>query len=73
MVLASHGLAGLWTKAVLSHYVMCLPLTVLAFGLGHVLSRRISPQRFQKLVYLALIGIALGLLMNVLLGPGQAT
>ncbi len=68
MVLASHALAGFWTKAVLWHYMMCLPLTALAFGTGHFLSRRISPGRFQKLVYVALIGIALGLLMNVLLG-----
>ena len=70
LVLFGHAGAGLWTAEVLRHYAMCLPLTILAFFVGHHLSRRLPQERFQRLIHLALIGIALSLLGNVLLHPG---
>jgi uncharacterized membrane protein YfcA len=63
LICAGHGMAGLWTPAVLRLYLMALPLTALAVILGHRLSRSIRPERFGRVVYAALIGLGLLLLI----------
>lgn len=70
LVLVGHWYKGLWTEAVLWHYVLCLPLTLLAVVLGFVLNRRIPPHRFQRFIHMALICIAFSLLVNVLWSSG---
>ncbi len=65
-VLLGHALNGLWTDAVLKHYAMSLPLTGLAFVMGHSLSRRLSQERFQRMIHFALLLISFSLLANVL-------
>lgn len=67
LVLMGHAANGLWTEAVVKHYAMSLPLTALAFLLGNFLSRRLSQERFQRLIHVALLVIAFSLLANVLL------
>ncbi len=61
LILAGHGLAGLWTPEVLRFYVLTLPLVVLALLAGSRLSRKLPPGRFDKLVYgsLVLMGVLL--------------
>ncbi len=71
MVLAGHAFKGLWTQTVVWHYAMCLPLTLLAFTAGHFLSRRLSQARFQRFIHFALLGIAFGLLVNVVFYSGS--
>jgi uncharacterized membrane protein YfcA len=71
LVLMGHALKGLWTKEVLWHYAMCLPLTLLAFTLGHFLSRRFSQRGFERLINIAILLIALSLLVNVIVSPGS--
>lgn len=63
-VLASHGLAGLWTPAVLRLYVYALPVTALGLFLGGRLSRRISGDRFTRVVYAFLLVVGLLLLVG---------
>jgi hypothetical protein len=55
LILAGHGLAGLWTPEVLRFYVLTLPPVVLALLAGSRLSRKLPPGRFDKLVYGALV------------------
>lgn len=68
MVLAAHWYNGLWTQSVVRHYVIGLPLTLLAAVLGFFLNRRIPPHRFQRMIHLALLCIACSLLINVVWG-----
>jgi hypothetical protein len=55
LILAGHGLAGLWTPEVLRFYAFTLPPVVLALLAGNRLSRKLPPGRFDKLVYGALV------------------
>ena len=61
IILAGHGLAGLWTTAVLRLYVYSLPVIVSAVLLGGWVNQRISGERFNQVVYgmLVLVGVLL--------------
>lgn len=61
MILASHGLGGLWTRQVFTLYGVGLPAALFAFWLGSRLNRRIPAQRFTRLIYaiLVVLGIVL--------------
>jgi uncharacterized membrane protein YfcA len=61
LVLLSHALAGLWSVWVFELYALSLPLLLLASWLGEQISRRMSENRFDRLVYAALL--VLGLLL----------
>jgi uncharacterized membrane protein YfcA len=73
LVLLGHALNGLWTEAVLKHYVLCLPLMAVAFVVGGFLSRRLSQERFQRTNHFVLLAIAVSLLANVLLSAPAAS
>lgn len=61
LICTGHGLGGLWTGSVLGLYLAALPLVLLAIFLGRRLGRRIPADRFQHVLYGALI--VLGLLL----------
>ncbi|MBN1995087.1 MAG: sulfite exporter TauE/SafE family protein [Anaerolineae bacterium] len=63
LILAGHGLAGLWTLQVLQLYALALPFMVTAIFLGTKLNQRIPPHRFEKFIYAALL--ALGFLLLI--------
>ena len=50
-----HGASGLWTQQVLTLYVLALPTIPLAVFLGRKLSRGIPAERFERLLYGALV------------------
>jgi uncharacterized membrane protein YfcA len=50
-ILAGHGLAGLWTAAVLRFYLYALPAIVIGVFLGGLLHRKLSHAIFAKLAY----------------------
>jgi hypothetical protein len=60
-ILAGHGLAGLWTGAVLRTYLYSLPAIALGVLLGGLLNKKLSHGIFTKLVYvlLAVMGAAM--------------
>lgn len=62
-IFIGHGLAGSWTREVLSLFALSFPLILAAIFLGTLLSRRIRPGNFDRLVYTALIGM--GVLMFI--------
>jgi uncharacterized membrane protein YfcA len=65
-VLAGQGLAGLWTRAVLTTYLYALPFVLGAAALGLALGRRIPAHRFNKLVYAILLVLGAALLVKEL-------
>lgn len=67
LVIASHGLGGLWTPAVGRLFVLCLAPVVAATVLGTLLHRRVREDRFAKWVHALLILIAAGLIARSLL------
>ena len=66
MILAGHGLAGLWTGDVLRNYLYSLPAIALGVLLGGRLSRRLPQALFAKLVYALLAAMGSFLLLRSL-------
>jgi uncharacterized membrane protein YfcA len=60
-IFIGHGLAGSWTREILSLFVFAFPLILLAIVLGTLLSKRITPGTFDRLIYATLMGM--GILM----------
>jgi uncharacterized membrane protein YfcA len=61
VIMAGHGLGGLWTGKVLSLFAYCLPVVAVARWLGGRAARRLSGEQFQRFVYgfLVLMGVVL--------------
>ena len=55
LILASHGLAGLWTPNVLRFYVTSLPLVLVGIFLGDKLNRFIPQGQFDGYVNVGLL------------------
>ena len=61
MVLAGHGLAGMWTGEVVRLYAYSLPAILIGTAVGARINRTLKPAAFTKLVYgfLVLMGAVL--------------
>lgn len=68
MILAGHGLAGLWTAEVLRSYLFSLPALVAGVVLGGLLNRKLTHALFAKLVYGSLAVMGLVLLVRTIAG-----
>ena len=68
MILAGHGLAGLWTGEVLRSYLYSLPAIVLGVVLGGLLNRKLTHELFAKLVYGSLAAMGAALFIRALAG-----
>lgn len=55
MILAGHGVAGLWTPLVLRLYAYSVPAIALGIYLGAKLNRRIPRETFSRVVYIFLV------------------
>jgi uncharacterized membrane protein YfcA len=66
-ILAGHAMAGLWTREVVTGYLYCLPVILLAFLTGLVIRSKISTDRFYTWVYILLIALGGYLLLDSLL------
>jgi uncharacterized membrane protein YfcA len=55
LILAGHGLAGLWTLPVLSLFLFSLPVIGLGIYLGGKTNRYIPKALFSRLIYMLLI------------------
>ncbi|MCE5209410.1 MAG: sulfite exporter TauE/SafE family protein [Chloroflexi bacterium] len=60
-IFIGHGLSGSWTSEVLTLFAYSFPVILVAIVLGTLLSKRIPDGMFDRLVYLAIIGM--GILM----------
>ncbi|MBD2066862.1 sulfite exporter TauE/SafE family protein [Leptolyngbya sp. FACHB-671] len=55
VIVASHGLAGLWTPQVLQLYAYSLPAIFVGAWAGEIISKKIPKAIFSQLVYVLLI------------------
>ncbi len=69
VVLAAHGLAGLWVPTVFRHYLLSLPLVLAAIWLGRGLNRRFPAHRFLLAVHALLLLLGAVLLAQCLVPP----
>jgi uncharacterized membrane protein YfcA len=56
--------AGLWTADVTRHYLLSLPVALVAILLGRVVNRRLKGPRFLVYVHVGLLGIGTALLLQ---------
>ena len=57
LILAGHGVAGLWTPVVLRLYVYSIPVVMLAIYIGGKINNRIPTDIFSRIVYAFLVVI----------------
>jgi hypothetical protein len=55
IILAFHGLTGMWTPEVLQLYLYCLPVVIGAVLVGGWVNQRISGDRFNQVIYALLV------------------
>lgn len=68
IIIAGHGLGGLWTAQVGALLLLSLPAIILSIWLGDRLNRRLPPAHFERSVHLLLILIGALLLIQTLAG-----
>ncbi|WP_017328122.1 sulfite exporter TauE/SafE family protein [Synechococcus sp. PCC 7336] len=54
-IAASHGLSGLWTLQIFQLYLAALPAVLSATFIGSKIHQKLSPKRFERLLFLLLI------------------
>jgi uncharacterized membrane protein YfcA len=67
MVVSAHAAGGLWTPTVLGLYVYALPVIVVAVVAGQLVSRRLKPERFSRILYGCLIAMGALLVASMFL------
>ncbi len=67
LIVASHGLAGLWSANVFGFYLPAVPAVILGVVLGQMIAVRIPAARFQRVLYVALMALGVLLLVSPLL------
>lgn len=65
MVVAGHGVSGLWTSEVLQYFLVSLPFVLVAVLLGNRLNRIIPKAVFQKWIYILLLCSGIILLVQM--------
>ena len=63
LIWLGHGLAGLWTVWIVQIFGLALPLVLIAIFVGGKLNRHIPVNRFERLLYVALVGLGVLLLV----------
>jgi hypothetical protein len=63
-ILVGQGLAGLWTRPVITTYAYALPFIIVAVLLGAAVGRRIPAERFSRWVYGLLLVLGTVLLIR---------
>ncbi len=63
LIVAGHGISGLWTRSVLIYFLASVPVVVLAVLLGNRMIQKISGERFNRMINLFLV--AAGFLMFI--------
>ena len=66
LIVAGHGLSGLWTQRVLTGYVQLLPVLVLGIWMGSLVNRWLPVAIFRQAVFALLILVGAMLIWNTL-------
>lgn len=67
IIIAGHGLGGLWTPEVGWYFLLSLPLLPLTIWLGNRLNRSFRPGRFDQYIHILLIFVGLVLLVRTVI------
>jgi len=65
--LLGYAVAGLWSAAVTRYFLLALPAVALAILLGRAINQRMTGPGFLRLVYVGLLAIGAGLVVQALL------
>jgi len=68
IIVAGHGLGGLWTSEVCTYFFLSLPLTLFTIWIGGRLQRLIPPGHFDRWIHILLIVIG-GMLLVRAISP----
>ncbi len=66
LLIVSHGIAGNFTKEVLTYFIYCLPVVLFAVIIGARINKKIPIERFHKYIYIILIILGFILIVNSL-------
>jgi len=55
IIIAGHGLGGLWTPTVGWYFLLSLPVVIISILIGNILNRLIPPGHFDRIVHIILI------------------
>jgi uncharacterized protein len=66
-IFIGHGIAGLWTREVMTYYVAALPFSLIALAVGSRLNRAVPQDKFEKWIFGMLLVIGIFLLVQNLL------
>jgi uncharacterized protein len=61
LIVSGHALSGFWSRQILSAFFISLPAVVLAFFLGERITKKITQENFNRVIYFFLI--LMGILM----------
>ena len=64
MIVAGHGIAGLWSRQMLIYVAICIPAMLVGVAVGGRLNRRIRPERFESWIAALLVTIGIVLLVQ---------
>ena len=64
LVIVGHAIAGNFTKEVLSYFLYCLPVVLIAVIIGGRLNRKIPIDRFHRYIYIILVVLGIMLIVN---------
>jgi hypothetical protein len=64
IVVIGYAVSGVWTKAVMHYFLLSLLAAIPATLLGTIINRRLRGEAFLRYVYIGLICIGIGLLMQ---------
>jgi len=62
MILAGHGVGGLWTMTVIEMFLYALPALFLGFWFGGKINRNLSPDKYKRYIYIGLVVLGIMLL-----------
>ena len=68
IIIASHGLGGLWTPAVGWYFLLSLPAVLLSMWIGNHLNRMIPQGQFDRYIHIILILIGALLFIRTVMG-----
>jgi uncharacterized membrane protein YfcA len=61
MIVAGHALSGFWSRQILKAFLISLPAVALAVFLGGIMSKKITQENFNRVIYFFLV--IMGILM----------
>jgi uncharacterized membrane protein YfcA len=64
IIVAGHGIGGLWSVDVWKYFLLSLPVTLLTIWLGNRMQRLIPPGLFDKWIHVALILVGILLIIK---------